>query len=118
MVEFDGIWQRAVTRKGEAELLERLPEVPDHAAIAETSDDRWLAAMAHWVFAAGFRWRVIQAKWPTFEEAFVGFSPGIVADFSEAMESALAQEAFVHWRQQTGRPFTHLSIIVACSTDR
>jgi len=31
--------------------------------------------MAERVFSAGFVWRVIEAKWPGFEEAFLGFEP-------------------------------------------
>jgi 3-methyladenine DNA glycosylase Tag len=31
--------------------------------------------MANRVFAAGFVWSVIEAKWPGFEEAFLGFEP-------------------------------------------
>ena len=31
--------------------------------------------MAERVFAAGFVWRVIEQKWPGFEEAFLGFEP-------------------------------------------
>ena len=32
-----------------------------------------LAEMTKRVFSAGFAWRVIEAKWPGFEEAFLGF---------------------------------------------
>ena len=38
-------------------------------------DDRILSTMAERVFAAGFVWRVIEQKWPGFEEAFLGFEP-------------------------------------------
>jgi 3-methyladenine DNA glycosylase Tag len=31
--------------------------------------------MAERIFSAGFVWRVIEAKWPGFEEAFLGFQP-------------------------------------------
>ena len=31
--------------------------------------------MAERVFSAGFVWRVIEQKWPGFEEAFLGFEP-------------------------------------------
>ena len=41
----------------------------------ELGDDRILSTMAERVFAAGFVWRVIEQKWPGFEEAFLGFEP-------------------------------------------
>ncbi|TIV37083.1 MAG: DNA-3-methyladenine glycosylase I, partial [Mesorhizobium sp.] len=34
-----------------------------------------LSTMAERIFAAGFVWRVIEQKWPGFEEAFLGFEP-------------------------------------------
>ena len=48
---------------------------PDNAAMASVPDDRILSTMAERVFAAGFVWRVIEQKWPGFEEAFLGFEP-------------------------------------------
>ena len=46
--------------------MPRSPGVPDH---------RILSTIAERVFAAGFVWRVIEQKWPGFEEAFLGFEP-------------------------------------------
>jgi 3-methyladenine DNA glycosylase Tag len=48
---------------------------PDNAALADVADSRILSTMAERVFAAGFVWRVIEQKWPGFEEAFLGFEP-------------------------------------------
>lgn len=45
-------------------------------------DDRVLAALTRCVFAAGFRWKVIEAKWSGFEEAFEGFCPTRLADWT------------------------------------
>lgn len=70
---FDAIRSRAEARKGGAEALARLlPPKPDYAALAALGDDRALAEMAKRVFSAGFAWRVIESKWPGFEEAFLG----------------------------------------------
>ena len=44
------------------------------------------------VFAAGFVWRVIDAKWDGFEEAFQGFDPNIVAHLTDDEIDALAQD--------------------------
>ena len=49
--------------------------MPDNKDVAKVPDDRILSTMAERVFAAGFVWRVIEQKWPGFEEAFLGFEP-------------------------------------------
>jgi 3-methyladenine DNA glycosylase Tag len=76
MMDFQKIRARAAKRKGgEAALVSLLGPVPDNAAVARIADDRILSTMAERVFAAGFVWRVIEQKWPGFEEAFLGFEP-------------------------------------------
>ena len=95
MHSFDQIFASAARRKGGAEALDaelRKPLSP--AEIAQTPDDRWLAEMARQLFQAGFKWQVIAAKWPGFEEAFEGFDPARVAaygdeDITRMMESGL-----------------------------
>jgi len=76
MADFAKIRARAAKRKGGDAVLESLlgPK-PDNAAIAAVPDHRILSTMAERVFAAGFVWRVIEQKWPGFEEAFLGFEP-------------------------------------------
>ncbi len=77
MIAFDIIRARAEARKGgQAALAALLPPVGPRAALAELRDDRVLAEMARRVFSAGFVWSVIDAKWPGFEAAFLGFDPG------------------------------------------
>lgn len=76
MTDFAKIRARAAKRKGgEAQLSSLLGPVPNNAAVAKITDDRILSTMAERVFAAGFVWRVIEQKWPGFEEAFLGFEP-------------------------------------------
>ncbi|MEI5679390.1 MULTISPECIES: DNA-3-methyladenine glycosylase I [unclassified Mesorhizobium] len=76
MLDFDKIRARAAKRKGgEAVLASLLGSAPDNAALAKIPDHRILSTMAERVFAAGFVWRVIEQKWPGFEEAFLGFEP-------------------------------------------
>lgn len=76
MPDFAKIRARAADRKGgEAELASLLGPTPDNAAVADIADDRILSTMAERVFAAGFVWRVIEQKWPGFEEAFLRFEP-------------------------------------------
>ncbi|WP_417464165.1 DNA-3-methyladenine glycosylase I [Kordiimonas sp.] len=76
MRSFDEIFAIAAERKGGADALEALMPQPKSAAeIAATPDDRILSAMTRGIFQAGFSWKVIDAKWPGFEEAFEGFVP-------------------------------------------
>ena len=76
MKSIDTIRKRAAERKGGDDVLvSLLGPRPDNAALAGMSDDRILSTMAERVFSAGFVWRVIQQKWPGFEEAFLGFEP-------------------------------------------
>jgi 3-methyladenine DNA glycosylase Tag len=76
MTRFETIRARAAGRKGGDEVLAALlPQAPDNAALAAVPDHRILSAMAARVFSAGFVWRVIEQKWPGFEEAFLGFEP-------------------------------------------
>ena len=76
MTGFETIRKRAARRKGGDDVLKRLLGPPaDNRTVANLSDDRILSTMAERVFSAGFVWRVIQQKWPGFEEAFLGFEP-------------------------------------------
>ena len=75
-IPFKAIRARAEKRKGGPEALKKLlPRKPDAKALAKLSDDRILAEMTQRVFSAGFAWSVIEAKWPGFEKAFLGFKP-------------------------------------------
>ena len=88
---FKPILKRARARHGDA-LEGRFSQVLDPKALAGVPDDRVLSSMAKCVFAAGFRWRVVQAKWPTFEEAFLGFNPAKIAAFDQMHLDALAAD--------------------------
>jgi len=80
MTPFSAVRARAETRKGGPDLLAALlPPRPDYAALKALPDDRILAQMTRRVFSAGFAWSVIDAKWPGFEEAFLGFVPARLA---------------------------------------
>jgi 3-methyladenine DNA glycosylase Tag len=76
MADFAAIRARAEKRKGGQAVLDKLlGNAPDNRDAAKLADDRILSAIAERVFAAGFVWRVIEQKWPGFEEAFLGFEP-------------------------------------------
>ena len=76
MKQFDKIRQQAEKRKGGAQALKKLlPKVATRKKLAALGDDRYLAMMTKAINQAGFSWKVIENKWPQFEEAFFGFNP-------------------------------------------
>lgn len=83
MKPFKTIRTWAETRKGGPEALSvLLPPVPDQAALAQVGDDRVLAQMCRAINQSGFNWRVIDNKWPQFEEAFFGFDVARLSNLS------------------------------------
>jgi len=89
MTPFKTIRTRAAKRKGgDAALSALLPKVASPKALARLGDDRALAEMTKRIFSAGFVWSVIEAKWPGFEAAFLGFAPQrLLAEPDEFWES-------------------------------
>ncbi|MBB1489314.1 DNA-3-methyladenine glycosylase I [Oceanospirillum sediminis] len=76
MEKFELIYQRAAERKGgEAQLESLLPEVLTPDQLAGLDDSRYLAQFSKSVFQSGFVWRVVEQKWPDFEEVFFNFDP-------------------------------------------
>ena len=74
MSGFEDIRLRAEARKGGARALKAmLPTVATKKQLIELGDDRYLAMMTKSINQAGFSWKVIENKWPSFEEAFLGF---------------------------------------------
>ncbi|WKE65727.1 DNA-3-methyladenine glycosylase I [Gallaecimonas kandeliae] len=71
---FDKIWARAAERKGGDAALKALLRPPAYFGdLDKLTDDRLLAAFTKQVFQSGFVWRVVEQKWPDFEEVFFGF---------------------------------------------
>ena len=71
---FARVMDRAVARKGSKALLfEMAGEVFTADEIATLPDDRWLAAFTKQIFQSGFVWRVVEQKWPDFEDVFFDF---------------------------------------------
>ena len=84
MEKFERIFARAAKRHGGPGAVEaELPKPKSTASLKKIPDDRWLAAMTKSVFQAGFVWRVIENKWPGFEEAFDGFDPHRIAFYAD-----------------------------------
>ena len=83
--KFDHLYQRAAARKGGTKALETLlglkivgkKLLSDTAAqqdVASLTDDRILSAFTKQIFKSGFVWRVVENKWPDFEESFFNFN--------------------------------------------
>lgn len=76
MIKLASLYQHAARRKGgETKLAALLPEPLSNDELATIPDDRWLAMMSKCIFKAGFNWKVVEKKWPGFEDAFAGFNP-------------------------------------------
>ena len=97
MKSFETIYARAAERKGGEEALKSfLPLEGAHGNLATVTDDRVLAQMTQRIFSAGFVWSVIEAKWPGFEEAFLGFDPpSLLGQFDEFWEKLCSDKRIV-----------------------
>jgi 3-methyladenine DNA glycosylase Tag len=99
LTSFAPIYQAALNRVGEVELTSRLPEVKSPEALAAEPDDRYLSLLCLRVFRAGLKHSLVDAKWPGFEVAFLGFDPAAVTAMSdEAMEALMRDQRLIrHW---------------------
>lgn len=84
MKAFQEILDSAESRAGGAEaLLKRLPVPKSAAELRAVGDDRYLSQMSQRVFRAGLKHSMVDAKWPAFEEVFMGFEPRRVRAMSD-----------------------------------
>jgi 3-methyladenine DNA glycosylase Tag len=94
MTPFATILEKAAKRHGGAAALEAmLPKPKSPAALKRVADDRYLSQMSLRVFQAGLKHSMVEAKWPTFEEAFHGFQPKRVRAMSDEDIEALMKDA-------------------------
>jgi DNA-3-methyladenine glycosylase I len=63
--------------------------------IAPDSLDVYLEVMSKAVFQSGMSWKVVEAKWPSTQEAFLGFDVKKVAAFGPFEIEDLAQDTRV-----------------------
>ena len=96
MRSIDEILAISAERKGGANaVLEGAARPKSPAELAAIPDDRWLATMTRGVFQAGFNWKVVEAMWPGFEEAFHGFDPGWCAHIADDRFDALVSNTAI-----------------------
>ena len=75
MKKFSSIYNRTIKRKGEENIPGLLSaSIKTADQLKAISSDRYLALMTKAVFKAGFVWKIIENKWPGFEQAFWKFN--------------------------------------------
>lgn len=93
MTKFVAIYERAAARKGGSTALDALlarPRTP--RSLKRISDDRYLSEMTACVFRSGFVWRIIESKWPAFEDVFHGFDSMACAMLGDEELEEIAQD--------------------------
>ena len=100
--DYNYLYDHACERKGgEKALKALLPKTKSAAQLKKLGSDRYLAEFTRKIFQSGFVWRVVDKKWPQFEEVFWEFDverllmmpddmlerkasdPGIIRNFSK-----------------------------------
>ncbi len=86
----------------EIAVRKKLPTgILDAASLGAIPDHRHLSGMSKAIFKAGFVWRVIENKWPAFEDAFHSFDVDTCAHLSpDDIETLCADERIVRNRQK------------------
>lgn len=97
MNAFQDILESAEARAGGTDaLMKRLPVPKSAAELRDLGDDRYLSQMSQRVFRAGLKHSMVDAKWPAFEEVFMGFEPRRVRAMSdEDIERLLGDKRLV-----------------------
>jgi 3-methyladenine DNA glycosylase Tag len=96
MRNFSEIVGMAAGRKGGISELDEIlakSRPSDPAVIAAIPDDRILSEMSRRVFHSGFSWKVVDAKWDSFEAAFDRFDPRACASMPEDRFDALLKDS-------------------------
>jgi len=96
VTSFQTLYDLAAINKGSPAMLEQvLPLTATSKELSKITDDRYLSMMTRCIFRAGFVWRIIDYKWPGFENAFANFNPLAVAHFSDERLEQLAQDTTI-----------------------
>ena len=115
MKKFDFIYQRAIKRKGgEKNLTTLLPkDIISTEELAAISDDQYLATMTKAVFKAGFVWKVVDHKWPGFEQAFWNFNVDRCAWMSpDDIDTLISDESIIRNHQKIVSVLTNAAMIL------
>ena len=72
--DYSYLYDHACERKGgEKALKALLPKTKSTAHLKKLGSDRYLAEFTRKIFQSGFVWRVVDKKWPQFEDVFWEF---------------------------------------------
>jgi 3-methyladenine DNA glycosylase Tag len=93
---FAEILDAARARHGAAALDGRLPHPRTADELRALPDHRYLSPMSLRIFRAGLKHSLVDAKWPAFEEAFLGFEPRRVRAMpDEALDRLLGDSRLI-----------------------
>ncbi len=102
MLPFEEVYQFALQRFPNEKALEEVLPIPRSSEELESLPDAYyLSEMTRRVFRAGFRFSVVDGKWPAFEKAFFQFNLLRVAMMSdEELEAQLQNKEIIrYWRR-------------------
>ena len=69
--DYSYLYDHACERKGGERVLKALlPKTKSKAQLKKLVSDRYLAEFTRKIFQSVFVWRVVDKKWPQFEEIF------------------------------------------------
>jgi 3-methyladenine DNA glycosylase Tag len=92
--KFDSLYRRAAERKGGTAVLNLLlGDTQQDNLVAKLGNDRILSAFTKKIFQSGFVWRVVENKWPNFEEMFFNFDLTKILMMPEEMQERKAADA-------------------------
>lgn len=100
MKSFNSIYETALDRTGGLEALEAsLPSPRTEKELKKLTDAFCLSNMSRRIFQAGLNRKIIDNKWPAFEEVFHQFDIDAVRMMGdEALESLMSEKRIVrHW---------------------
>lgn len=97
MRAFQSIYETAVLHKGSVEAVEEsLPRPLSGDQLTQLSNAYYLSQLSRRIFRAGLKHSMVDAKWPAFEQVFMGFDPYQVAMMSdEALETLMHEPAII-----------------------
>ena len=74
----------------------------------------YLGVITRAVFQSGMSWRVVEAKWSGFREAFAGFDPAAVAAFGDDdVERLIADQRIIRNRRKIEATVTNAQAMLA-----
>jgi len=96
---FSEIEQRALSRHSAASVKARLTKPKSTAELLQIPAPQWLSEASRAVFQSGFRWQVVDDKWPRFEQVFGGFNLAYCRQLAdEQLEAMMKEDGLIkHW---------------------